>query len=89
MIYVDDMFKLSIGKLGRMKMSHMIADDHDELIAFAEQIGLRIEHIQHPGTKREHFDVSMSMRKKAISAGAVPIGCRELAMKVKQRVNAE
>jgi hypothetical protein len=25
-VYVDDMYKLSIGQLGRMKMSHLIAD---------------------------------------------------------------
>lgn len=32
MVYVDDMYKSPIGKFRRMKMSHMVADTHGELI---------------------------------------------------------
>lgn len=78
MIYVDDMYKHSIGRFRLMKMSHMIADDHDELIDFAKRIGLNAEWIQKEGTHFEHFDVSISMRKKAVAAGAVEITYRQL-----------
>ena len=84
-VYVDDMHLSPMGRLGRMKMSHMIADSTDELLAMADRIGLARRWLQAAGTPREHFDVSMCLRKKAVAAGAVEITMRELAMRCRER----
>lgn len=78
-VYVDDMYLYPMGEFtnprtGRkMKMSHMVADTSDELHAMADNIGLARQHYQ-----GDHYDVSMSLRRKAIEAGAVAITWREL-----------
>lgn len=74
-VYVDDMCLQPMGQFGRMKMSHMIADTEDELHAMASRIGLARHWYQ-----GDHYDVSMSLRTKAIAHGAVAITLRELAM---------
>ena len=84
-VYVDDMHLSPMGQLGRMKMSHMIADSTDELLAMADRIGLARRWLQAAGTPREHFDVIMSLRKKAVASGAVEITMRELAMRCRER----
>ena len=77
-VYVDDMYRSPLGRFGRMKMSHMVADSRSELLAMADQIGLPRKWIQYPDSpNRIHFDVSMSMRAKAVAAGAVEITMRE------------
>ena len=77
-VYVDDMYRSPMGQYGRMKMSHMAADTHDELMAMAERIGLNPSWLQDAGTRREHFDVSMTKRREAIAAGALTVSMREL-----------
>ena len=72
MTVYDDMYRYPIGRFGRMKMSHLVADTTDELLAMVDRIGLDRRWIQKPGTPDEHFDLSMSMRKRAIAAGARP-----------------
>lgn len=60
--------------LGRpAKWSHLLADTSEELMAFAKLLGLKPEWLQHPGTHREHFDVTMEVRKRALALGAVSI----------------
>jgi hypothetical protein len=89
-VYVDDMYKLSIGQFGRMKMSHMIADSHEELVEMADKIGVQRKWIQYKGLPNEHFDVSMSARKKAVENGAIEISYRELGeMVMKRRKEAD
>lgn len=39
-VYVDDMYLYEMGKFGRMKMSHMIADTDEELHSMAKLIGV-------------------------------------------------
>lgn len=73
-VYVDDMFRVPMGQFGRMKMSHMIAESIDELHAMADQLGLQRRWFQ-----RDHYDISMSVRKKAVALGAVEISMRQLA----------
>ncbi|MBU6246495.1 MAG: DUF4031 domain-containing protein [Xanthomonadaceae bacterium] len=73
-VYVDDMYLVLMGRFRRMKMSHMIADTEAELHAMADTIGLSRGWYQ-----GDHYDVSMSLRAKAIAAGATPITLRELA----------
>ena len=88
-VYVDDMHETRRGRLGRMKMSHMIADSTDELLAMANRIGVQRKWLQKVGTPREHFDVAMSKRALAIEAGAVPITQRELVRKLRGRAVSE
>lgn len=84
--YVDDMYKAKIGRYGRMKMSHMIADTHEELLAMADTIGLDRKHLQaKPSSPYCHFDVSMSLRVKAVEAGAVEVTMRELVRKCREK----
>lgn len=85
-VYVDDMYKFQLGKFGRMKMSHMAADSTAELLAMADRIGVARRWIQRAGTDREHFDVCMSARARAVAAGAIETDMRTLcARKWSQR----
>jgi len=77
-VYVDDMYRLPMGRYRGMKMSHMIADTEEELLQFADKLGLKRSWYQ-----GDHFDVSLSVRTKAIAMGAVPITLRELAAKAR------
>lgn len=64
--------------LGRMLMSHMVADTTAELLEMADRIGVDRRHLQHPGTHREHFDICQSKRRLAVKAGATEVSQREL-----------
>lgn len=86
-VYIDDMHQFEFGRLGRMKMSHMIADTTAELVAMAISIGMRAAWIQKAGTHGEHFDVAKGKRDLAIARGAVPISVRQCsAMCTRRRV---
>lgn len=63
-------------QLGRMKMSHLLADSLDELHAMADKIGLKREWFQTRSTP--HYDVCQAKRAEAIKHGAVEVGNREL-----------
>ncbi|ABB11144.1 DUF4031 domain-containing protein [Burkholderia lata] len=84
-VYVDDMYRHEIGKLGRMKMSHLIADTTEELLAMVREIGVNPKWIQHPGTRDEHFDIAISKRAAAIAAGAIPVTFRQCGAMNKRR----
>lgn len=77
-VYVDDMNRTALGRYGRMKMCHMIADSTKELLAMADRIGVQRRWIQHAGTDREHFDIAQTKRALAVRAGAQEITMREL-----------
>lgn len=74
-VYVDN-FKASYG---RMKMCHMIADTQTELLEMADKIGVKRKWIQEMDKPREHFDICLSKREKAVEFGAIEINMRELA----------
>lgn len=78
-VYVDDMYRVPMGKFRRMKMSHMIADTEAELHAMADRIGLARRWYQ-----GDHYDVCMSVRAKAVAAGAVEITMQELARRARR-----
>lgn len=80
-VYVDDM----AAPFGRMIMSHMIADSHEELLRMADALGLQRRWIQHAGTYREHFDVSRQKRAQAVRLGAIEVTQRELVAKLNER----
>jgi hypothetical protein len=67
-VYVDDMYKSPMGRLGRMKMSHMIADTDKELHDMAALIGLNKKWFQ-----GDHYDVSMLLRDRAVANGAIEL----------------
>lgn len=72
-VYVDDMRMTA--RVGRFnaRWSHLMADTREELDDFARRLGLRPSWIQHPGTPKEHYDVTDPVRVKALALGAVPI----------------
>ncbi|KVG33818.1 DUF4031 domain-containing protein [Burkholderia diffusa] len=84
-VYVDDMYRYPVGQFGRMKMSHLIADTTDELLAMVQAIGVNPKWIQHAGTRDEHFDIAISKRAAAIAAGAIAITYRECSAMNKRR----
>jgi Protein of unknown function (DUF4031) len=79
--YVDNMHF----QYKSMIMCHMIADTEQELLEMADAIGVKRRWHQHAGTYRSHFDVGLSMRRKAIQNGAVQITWRETVEKINKR----
>ncbi len=73
-VYVDNF----AAQFGRMKMCHMIADTHEELVAMADRIGVDRKWIQDAGTHREHFDICKAKRALAVAAGAQEVKRMEL-----------
>lgn len=65
-IYVDDARIPWRGK----QWCHMVADTVDELHEFASRLGLRPEWFQRK-TLYPHYDVTMSVRERALKFGAV------------------
>ena len=86
-VYIDDMYKISLGKFGRMKMSHMAADSTEELLKMVDKIGVQRKWIQDKGTGSEHFDVSLVKRNLAIKNGAIDISMRLLCPAMVRRKN--
>lgn len=84
-VYVDDMFRAPLGKLGRMKMSHMIADTDAELHAMADRIGVARRWHQKPPRHDSHYDVALTKRGAAVAAGAIEITWRQLSCMVVHR----
>jgi uncharacterized protein DUF4031 len=86
-VYVDDMrapFQ-SVPWKRTMKMCHMIADSHEELLEMANKIGLQRKWLQGESTYREHFDVCLAKRKLAIAAGAKEVTQKELGRMIVER----
>jgi hypothetical protein len=71
------MYLYPMGQYGRMKMSHMIADTTDELLAMAATIGVQVKWLQKAGTHGEHFDIAQNKRELALKNGAVAITLRQ------------
>lgn len=84
-VFVDDMYKYPMGQFGRMKMSHMVADTTEELLAMADAIGVDRKWIQSAGTHGEHFDIAMAKRSLAVAHGAQEITLRECALYCQER----
>lgn len=77
-VYVDP----ATYQFGRMKMCHMIADSHSELMSMATVIDVQYRWLQMADTYREHFDICQSKRTIAVSNGAMPISRKDLATKL-------
>lgn len=61
---------------------HLIADSVEELIAFAEAMGLRSEWFQPKSSP--HFDLTAEGRELAVRNGAIEINQRELVQKLRE-----
>lgn len=67
-VYVDDVRH----SFRRMIMCHLWADDVNELHAFAASLGLRREWFQcPPAASWNHYDISLTVKARALAAGAV------------------
>ncbi|MFV3388439.1 DUF4031 domain-containing protein [Pseudomonas sp. NY15364] len=66
-VYVDD----ERMPYRRMLMCHMLADTTEELLEMADKIGVQRRWLQHSGTPKEHFDICLSKRAKALQHGAL------------------
>ena len=67
-----------------MLMSHLMADTPEELRDMAARLGLSA-YIQHPGTPKEHLDVSESKRREALRLGAREMTGRQMVEIVRRR----
>lgn len=82
-VYVDDMR----AQFGRMIMCHMIADTDEELHAMAAKVGVARKWHQAPPKHDSHYDIALSMRAKAVAAGAVEITWRQCGvMNIRRRL---
>ena len=84
-VYIDNGSR----RYGQMRMCHMFADSHAELMQIAEEIGLQTSWIQYPGTYREHFDVCQAKRRLAIKSGATAVSWRSVGAMLSRRRNNE
>ena len=73
-VYVDNSFI----RYRSMIMCHLMADTTAELLAMVDRIGVDRRWIQKIGTTREHFDISLAKRAKAIHCGAIEITARAM-----------
>lgn len=67
-VYVDDAVFAWRGRL----WAHLLADSLDELHAMASALGLDRRAFQNK-TSGAHYDLTASLRERAIALGAVPI----------------
>lgn len=80
-VYIDDMDM----PYRNMIMNHMIADSTEELLEMVDKIGVKRKWIQYPNTYKEHFDVCLTKKAKAIESGAIPITWRESVIMINKR----
>lgn len=86
-VYVDNMR----APYGRMVMCHMLADTDDELHAMAARIKVVRKWWQSPEkTSGSHYDICLSKRALAVTAGAVEITWKQAgAMNFRRKVSGE
>lgn len=91
-VYVDDMARPANITFRPAKWSHLFADTSAELDEFRQRLGLREEWLQHRGTHREHYDVTATVRERALRLGAQPIayprGTAELMLRKRAAMEA-
>jgi hypothetical protein len=74
-VYVDE----AIWSWKGRKWCHLMADEVDELHAFAFRLGLQLSSYQGPPrTSAPHYDITGFERNRAIRFGATPVGRREI-----------
>jgi hypothetical protein len=94
-VYVDSLMSCIPNRNWRWKtVAHLFADSDDELLEFGRKIGLKASWLQRKSVI--HFDITPSMRVRAVSLGAIEVGrefvaerVRASRMKDNQAVKAE
>jgi hypothetical protein len=74
MIYVDRVQRTKYNPktaVNFYSFCHLTADNLDELIEFAEKIGLKREWLQESRNGTPHFDLTLNKRKLALKQGAI------------------
>jgi hypothetical protein len=74
MIYVDRVQRTKYNPktaVNFYSFCHLTADNLDELIEFAEKIGLKREWLQESRNGTPHFDLTLNKRKLALKLGAI------------------
>jgi hypothetical protein len=84
MVYVDALFRTTPSPNSHSRRiwpyrwaCHLFADSEDELLAFAQKIGLQRRWLQHRGLYTVHFDLTVNMRRVAVGRGASSLTWRE------------
>lgn len=77
----------------RIRSSHLVSTllgdvGTEQLLAFADQIGLRPQWLQNKGTPSEHFDLFNTKICAATKHGAQPVADRTLAAVLRQKADA-
>jgi len=76
-VYVDD----AIWSWQGLKWAHLLADDIDELHAFAWRVGIhRASYQGPPRTPVPHYDVTGFERRRAIAQGAIACSREEIVV---------
>jgi len=80
-VFVEDMLRHAAVRNGsrivRGRWSHLMADSGAELRQFAARLRLNSAWIENPGTVLEHYDITASVRERALRLGAVRIAYGE------------
>jgi hypothetical protein len=86
-VFVDDMR----APYGRLILCHMLASSDHELHAMAQRIGLSRQWWQSPtNTSGSHYDIALSKRAIAVTAGAIEITMPQAAaMNARRRVTGD
>lgn len=80
-VYIDRYF----ARYRNMRMCHMMADTHHELMQMAHRLDLSPAWLQYSGQPREHFDICTSKRRQAITLGAIEVESRDLVQLIRKR----
>lgn len=90
-VYLDDWRQPAHLGPVRDRWSHLVADDEDELHAFAARLGMRRSWFQYKDSRphHAHYDVPERARADALALGAVEITWRELGRLLRARRVAE
>ena len=72
-------------RFGGLSLCHLLADSLDELHAMATRIGLEPSLFNRD--RIPHYDLSLTKRREAISAGAVEIDRQQLAVLMQRFAN--
>jgi hypothetical protein len=79
-VYVDDAYiEAQLPGMRPAKWCHLTADTKGELHEFAERIGLRRSWFQDKPAGLWHYDVTKTVRARAVAAGAEQIGYMDSA----------
>jgi hypothetical protein len=74
MVYVDRLQRTKYNKhtaYNYYSFCHLTADSLEELLEFADKLGLKEEWLQESRRGIKHFDITLNKRKLALKLGAV------------------